>query len=167
LRRSPAPAIPRNFALPTVSRFGLKVKAQHWKLRLAWRQHGGARCAVGGAMKFMGKSRERFSLGLAGRPLANAITAMILRYETTAWPADRRRGRRPHGPDGLIFDLLSHRGPRLAQDALRKTVGKKRPRKSPVGELLSVDSREESYCERDGRDESVFEGSKSGSASDC
>jgi hypothetical protein len=60
----------------------------------------------------------------------------------------------------LIFDLLSLRAPRLAQDALRKTVGKKRPRKSPAGELLSADSREESCCECVGQDEPVFEGSE-------
>jgi hypothetical protein len=74
---------------------------------------------------------------LAGRPLARAVDSLISRYETTAWPADRDAGRRPHGPNGLVFDLLALRVRRLDQDALRKTVGKKRPRKSPAEELLS------------------------------
>jgi hypothetical protein len=61
---------------------------------------------------------------LSGRPLANAIAGMIRDYETTAWPADRDAGRRPHGPLGLIFDPLMLGGRRLDHESLRRLVGK-------------------------------------------
>jgi hypothetical protein len=57
---------------------------------------------------------------LRGRPLANAILETIRDYETTAWPADRDAGRRPHGPVGLIFDLLTLGGRRLDYESLRR-----------------------------------------------
>jgi hypothetical protein len=59
---------------------------------------------------------------LSGRPLANAIAGMIRDYETTAWPADRDAGRRPHGPNGLVFDLLMLGGRRLDHESLRRIV---------------------------------------------
>jgi hypothetical protein len=59
---------------------------------------------------------------LRGRPLANAITGMIYDYETTAWPADRDAGRRPHRPNGLAFDLLMLGGRRLDHESLRRIV---------------------------------------------
>jgi hypothetical protein len=62
--------------------------------------------------------------GLSGRPFANAITNMISRYEIGAWPDDRDNGRRPHGPDGLVFDLLALGGRRLDHESLRRIVGK-------------------------------------------
>lgn len=57
---------------------------------------------------------------LSGRPLANAIAKMIRDYETAAWPGDRGNYRRPHGPLGLVFDLLTLGGRRLDHESLRR-----------------------------------------------
>jgi hypothetical protein len=104
---------------------------------------------------------------LSGWPLARAITTAVSRYRTGQWRHDRDNGRRPAGSNGLMFDLLKLGERLLDQEALRRLPGIFRAREYPSAAVGSSRAREETCLERDGRDGSVFEGSKSGSASDC
>jgi hypothetical protein len=59
---------------------------------------------------------------LCGRPLAEAITTAVRRYEASSWPWDRKLGRRPPGLSGAAYDFLLA-SPSLSADRVRKLLG--------------------------------------------
>ncbi len=57
------------------------------------------------------------------RARAGAIDIALIRYFTTAWPADRRAGRRPEGRKGALYDFLCANGEPLDQETIRHLIG--------------------------------------------